>query len=90
VQWQERIRLLSELGFIRTAEGMAGEFSHAVVINPHVALRRLKDQKHPGLVASKYNALLERAGEVGAPDVDQDPKAPKPSSGDFGLGEIPF
>ncbi|WP_207770975.1 hypothetical protein [Kumtagia ephedrae] len=82
--WQERIRLLNELGFIRVAEGMAGEFSHAVVINPHVALKRLKDQKHPGLVASKYNALLERAGEVGAPDVDRDPKAPPPAS------SIPF
>lgn len=78
--WQERVRLLKDLGFILTAEGMAGEFSHAVVINPHIALKRLKDKKHPGLLISKYNALLERANEVGAPDVDIDPKAVVPST----------
>lgn len=87
--WQDRIRLLRDLGFIRTAEGMAGEFSHAVVLNPHVALKRLKVNNAPGLVTAKYNALLERAAEVGAPDVDQDPTAQKPERRDLS-DEIPF
>lgn len=74
-QWVDRIRLLRDLGFILTAEGVAGEFSHAVVINPHIAIKRLWDKRHPGLVKKEYDLLIERALEVGATDADQDPKA---------------
>ena len=73
--WQQRIESLAKLGFIHTAPGMAGKHSHAVIINPHAALKRLRDREVPGLTAEKYNALIERANEVGAVDVDVDPTA---------------
>lgn len=84
--WMDRIRMLRDLGFIHVAEGSAGELSHAVIINPHVALKRLKESGQPGLVMAKYNALLERANEVVAEDVDYDPKAAQDEPED----EIPF
>jgi hypothetical protein len=82
--WLQRVESLAELGFIRTAPGTAGKHSHAVIVNPHVALKRLRDNKQPGLTVEKYNALIERANEVGAADVDIDPTAPEPDD------EIPF
>ena len=72
--WIDRIRKLRDLGFIRVAAGSSGELSHAVIINPHIALKRLRDRKEPGLMEAKYNALIERANDIGATDVDRDPK----------------
>ena len=81
--WMDRIRKLRDLGFIYVAEGSAGELSHSVIINPHIALKRLKERKQPGLSTAKYNALIERANDIGATDVDHDPMAPPPLSGDL-------
>lgn len=87
--WIDRIRKLRDLGFIHVAEGSAGELSHSVIINPHVALKRLREQKQPGLSTAKYNALIERANDIGASDVDHDPMALSPLSADLD-DEIPF
>ena len=68
--WRERIRALDELGFIRTAAGTAGPYSHAVILNPHFAIRRLYAVKTPGLTAASYNALVERAITISAEDMN--------------------
>jgi hypothetical protein len=86
--WMDRIRKLRDLGFIYVAAGSAGELSHSVIINPHVALKRLKEKKEPGLSSAKYNALIERANEIGAVDVDHDPTV-QSGAGDLD-DEIPF
>lgn len=86
--WMDRIRKLRDLGFIHVQPGSAGELAHAVIINPHIALKRLRDRKEPGLTETKYNALIERANDIGATDVDHDPKAPEPA-GSLD-DEIPF
>lgn len=44
--------------------------SYALILNPYLVIRRLHDQKRPGLREDKYNALIERAGEIGAEDFD--------------------
>lgn len=67
--WKERIKVLDDLGFIRTAEGTAGQYSHAVILNPHFAIRRLHAAKTPGLTQASFNALTERAIAVGADDM---------------------
>ncbi|MDG1286332.1 MAG: hypothetical protein P8P30_02070 [Rickettsiales bacterium] len=85
--WLQRVESLAELGFIRTEEGTVGKHSHAVIINPHVALKRLKDKKQAGLTNAAYNALIERANEVGATDVNIDPQPAKVEELD---DEIPF
>jgi hypothetical protein len=87
--WMDRIRKLRDLGFILVAEGSAGELSHSVIINPHVALRRLKQNDHPGISKAKYNALIERGNDIGATDVDRDPKESTELSNDLD-DEIPF
>lgn len=72
--WSERVRSLQKLGFIGLKEGTSGALSHAIIYNPHVAIERLHRNNHPGLLESKYMALLERGTEIGAEDVGYDPR----------------
>lgn len=78
--WAQRIRILRELGFIRTAPGVAGELSYAVILNPYLVIKEHHKKGTPGLVKAKYNALLERVGEIGADDLDDAPVEKAPSS----------
>jgi len=68
--WRGRIKILANLGFIDVRPGASGPMSYALIFNPYLVIRRLHDQKHPGLRDDKYNALIERAGEVNATDFD--------------------
>lgn len=70
--WAEKIRKLSELGFIKIKDGQAGPLSHALLMNPYLVIKRLHENKYPGLTQDKYNALVERAIEIGASDLDDD------------------
>lgn len=67
--WRGRMRLLVDLGFIRTAAGPSGDMSYVLLLNPHKIIKGLKASGRPGFVASKYTALLARGGEVGAKDI---------------------
>lgn len=67
--WRGRMKILAELGFIRTAAGPSGDLSYVLLVNPHQVLKRLRDARTPGLMSDKYTAMLARAGEVGAKDV---------------------
>lgn len=67
--WRERLKVLSDLGFIRLASGTSGDFSHAVILNPHFAVRRLHQAKTAGLTAATYNALMERGIAISADDL---------------------
>ncbi len=64
--WAEKIRKLDELGFISVKPGQSGPLSHALVLNPYMTIKRLYDAKHTGVTKDKYNALVERAIEIGA------------------------
>lgn len=68
--WRAKMKLLAELGFIEIQSGPSGAMSYALILNPYLVIRRLHDQKRPGLREDKYNALVERAGEIGAEDFD--------------------
>jgi hypothetical protein len=46
--------------------------------NPHYAIRWHYEQKTPGLVEGTYNALLDRALEIGAKDMLDGPPPPPP------------
>jgi hypothetical protein len=70
--WAEKIRKLAELGFIHVKEGQAGTLSHALILNPYLVIKRLHEAGHSGLSNEKYNALVERAIEIGAMDLDDD------------------
>jgi hypothetical protein len=67
--WQGRINLLKELGFIDVKAGRSGPISHILLWNPHYVIRYHHGQKTPGLIDANFNALLERALEIGANDM---------------------
>ncbi|OJU70392.1 MAG: hypothetical protein BGO05_01685 [Rhizobiales bacterium 63-7] len=78
--WQERIEQLENLGFIRTAKGSAGRFSHAVILNPHKVIRKLYESGAVGVTHDKYEALKERATEVGSDDFKPVKPVPAPAA----------
>jgi hypothetical protein len=67
--WSGRMQLLKTLNFIDIKPGRAGSISHVLIWNPHRVIRWHHAQKTPGLVEANFNALLERALEIGANDM---------------------
>lgn len=82
--WSGRMQLLQSLSFIDIKPGRSGAISHVILWNPHRVIRYHHDKKTPGLVEANYNALLERAIDIGANDmIDQvilPPTAPSPQT----------
>lgn len=67
--WAARMQLLQKLNFISIKPGKSGPISHVLIYNPHLIIRWHHEQKTPGLVEAYFNALLERAIDVGANDM---------------------
>ncbi|HEY2070370.1 MAG TPA: hypothetical protein VGG48_12510 [Rhizomicrobium sp.] len=67
--WQGRMHLLQEFKFIDIKPGKSGAISHVLIWNPHYVIRWHHFYKTPGLVEATYNALLDRAIELGANDM---------------------
>jgi hypothetical protein len=67
--WTSRVRLLQQLSFIDVKPGKSGELSHAIIWNPHLIIREHFEKKTPGLNEGLFNALLDRAIEIGANDM---------------------
>lgn len=75
--WAGRIKVLHELKFIDVKAGKSGPISHVLIFNPHRVIRWHHSQKTPGLVEANFNALLERAFDIGANDMlDSGPPVP--------------
>ena len=68
--WRARMKKLAELGFIDLKPGPSGDMSYAIIWNPYEVIKKLHSDKHPGLVEDSYNALIGRASEIGADDLD--------------------
>ena len=66
-----RLAILENLGLVRFAPGSGGRYTHALLMNPYLALRVHKKR----LSVFTWNALLTRMNEVGADDFD--PPKPK-------------
>src|SRR5207245_10324810 len=66
--WKDRIQRLAELGFIGLKPGPLGDLSYAIIYNPYHVIKRayLIGQVHE----NKWQALVIRANEVSAFDVD--------------------
>ena len=68
--WRDRLAKLRDLGFISFKEGPAGEFSYALFWNPYHVIRRHYEE---GRVSdAKWQALVFRASEIGADDIDDE------------------
>lgn len=67
--WGARMQILHNLRFIDIKPGKSGSISHVLIWNPHLAIRWHHEQKTLGLVEANFNALLERAVDIGANDM---------------------
>ncbi|MER8855644.1 hypothetical protein NKH94_29375 [Mesorhizobium australicum] len=74
--WGGRMQLLRDLKFIDIKPGRSGPISHVIIWNPHMAIRWHFQNNTPGLIEGNFNALLERAIEVGANDMLEDVVSP--------------
>lgn len=68
--WRGRMRKLAQLGFIGLKPGPSGDMSYAIIWNPYEVIKKLHDNKASGLAEDSYNALIGRASEIGADDLD--------------------
>jgi hypothetical protein len=79
--WATRMKLLEELRFIDIKPGKSGPITYVIIWNPHYAIRWHYEQKTRGLLEGTYNALLDRALEIGAKDMlDGPPPTPPPAA----------
>ena len=69
--WTDRIRILLQLGFIEVKAGPSGPLSYALIVNPYHIAKLHYSKKTPGMREDLYNALIQRANEVGADDLDE-------------------
>ncbi|MET3439053.1 hypothetical protein [Sphingomonas sp. 1185] len=66
--WRDRVKRLAELGFIDLKSGPLGEMSYAIFFNPYHVIKKAYIS---GKVAEdKFRALVIRANEIGAFDLD--------------------
>ena len=66
--WREHLRVLKDLGFIDFNAGPAGPCQYVLIWNPYSAVKGLREK---GWVQeATYTALLQRAIEIGATDLD--------------------
>jgi hypothetical protein len=63
--WRGRLKILADLGFIALQDGPSGPASYVLILNPYKVIQYHLEKKHPGIRQDKYNALMERALEVG-------------------------
>jgi hypothetical protein len=63
--WRQRLEILERLRFIKLQEGPSGPASYALLLNPYLIIKWHHEQKTPGLRSDKYNALMDRAMEIG-------------------------
>ncbi len=68
--WRERVRKLESLGFIATKPGVSGPLHYVQIWNPYKVVKMHRDKNTEGFLEAKYNALFERALEIGATDLD--------------------
>jgi hypothetical protein len=68
--WRDRMKKLSALGFIDIKPGAIGDMHYVLIFNPYHVLRRHHAAKHPAITDARFTALLARAHEIGATDMD--------------------
>lgn len=66
--WKDRVKRICELGFIESKTGPLGDISYIVFLNPYHVIKR---HYYEGRVQeAKWQALVIRANEIGAYDLD--------------------
>lgn len=60
--WKARMKLLEEIGFIKSKPGFSNDFQYIVIMNPIKVIKKLYENKPHD---HAYNALVSRAIQVG-------------------------
>ena len=61
------MRILADLGFIGVQEGRHGPFSHVLIMNPHLTVKRLYEAGK--ILPVRFHALVARLEEIGETDL---------------------
>jgi hypothetical protein len=61
---------MQELGFIDIKPGPSGQLSYALIYNPYLVIKQHREADTPGLREDKYTALVARALEIKATDLN--------------------
>lgn len=65
--WASRIRILEELGFIKTVAGAKSKYQYVLLLNPYKVVKALNAKKQ--VQNRSWIALFERAQEIGATEL---------------------
>jgi hypothetical protein len=68
--WRNKLKSLQDLGFIDIKAGPNGPMSYVLLWNPYHVIKKLHQKKHPGLTQAAYTALVARAIDIGADDLE--------------------
>jgi len=69
--WKDRMKKLSELGFIKIASGKHGDISCVLIPNPHLVLKKHKEEGTAGFDKHIYNCILELMADYGMLDFEE-------------------
>jgi|ERR1035437_251166 hypothetical protein len=61
--WEERIKVLAELGFIKVAPNGSRKQGYILLVDPHQVVKRLKDEGR--IPADWWGAYTKRASDIG-------------------------
>ena len=62
--WRKRMRHLLSLGFIETKKGPSGDYHYVLLVNPNLALEKLRRNRQ--LADVLYGRFIDRIHEIGA------------------------
>ena len=69
--WRAKMKALKDLGFILVEGGASGDFTYTLIVNPyHVVKAISKSPQATDNIKKTFRALVERAGEIGAKDLN--------------------
>jgi len=72
-QWRERMKKLTEFGFILVKPGPISEFNYVQILNPYFVVEILRKEKQGPEFEKNFNALQNRFNEVKADQpIEQD------------------
>ncbi len=63
--WRERMKKLEELGFIRSIEGVTGNFHYVLLLNPYQVVKNLNNDERHDVPSVLYHTLIDRVDGIG-------------------------
>ncbi len=70
--WKSRVRILNDLGFINVKSSAGSDIGHALILNPHLVIKNLRENDPNSFSERLYNAIFERALDIGADDFTEE------------------